>query len=194
MGCGGHQVYITNAQDIYLLKIAENTAVKLNPINPEELSNASEVLSLALFLRYKLELRDEQRNNLRVQMSYEANVREPSEAPPHHLGCKIFVFKQVKVVYHYSCQKMIVKLLEVEHCFSDIPKHQIKKYKFLSIARCIMITSSAKEPCVKGWIKIGSKLRSIPHPQSEPKNTLTLGFYTVAKSGTLTTLRSSGTA
>ena len=124
-----------------LLKIEENTAVKLNPINPEELSNASEVLSLAVFLRYKLELRDERRNNLRVQMSCEANVKEPSEAPP--LVCKIFVSKQGKIVYHYSCQKMIVKLLEVEHCFSDILKYQIKKYKFLSIAKCIMITSSA---------------------------------------------------
>ena len=168
-------------------KIAENTAVKLNPISPEELSNAVELLSLALFLRYKLKLRNERGNDLGVQMSCEANMKEPSEAPPHHLGCKIFYFKQGEIVYHYSCQKMIVKLLEVEHCYSDIPIHQVKKYKFLSIAKCIMITSSAKEPCVlhfpkflhgiKSWIKIGSKLRSIPKPQRPDE----LGFYTAAE-------------
>ena len=37
----------------------------------------------ALFLRYKLELGDGRWNEPGVQMYWDANVKEPSEAPPH---------------------------------------------------------------------------------------------------------------
>ena len=52
-------------------------------------------------------------------MSCEANVKEPSEAPPHHLGGGIFVFKRGKIVYQYSCIQVTVKLLEKEHCYGN---------------------------------------------------------------------------
>ena len=112
----------------------------------EELINAVKLRSLALFLRYKLELGDGRRNDLRVQMSSEAKMKQPSEAPPHHLGSGVFVFKRGKIVHQSSDQEMIVKLLEAEHCYSDIPVHPVKKYKFLFIANRMLIISSAKEP------------------------------------------------
>ena len=65
-------------------------------------------------------------------MSCEANVKEPSEALPLHLGGRVFVFKQGEKVYQYSCQEMNFKLMEAEHCYSDIPIHPVKKYNFLS--------------------------------------------------------------
>ena len=130
----------------------------------------------ALFLRYKLELGDGRWNEPGVQMYCDANVKEPSEAPPHHLGSGIFVFKRGEIVYQYSCQEMIFKLLEAEHCYSDIPIYQVKKSKLLSITMTsrMLITSSTKEPCVphiskalhgiKSWIRIGPELRPIPPP------------------------------
>ena len=114
--------------------MAENTEVDLHPISPEELSNAAELRSLALFLRYKMEIGEGQRNELGIQMSCEAKVKEPSEAPPHHLGGGIFVFKRGEIVYQYSCKQVTVKLLEKEHCYLDIPIHQEKEYRFISIA------------------------------------------------------------
>ena len=83
-------------------------------------------------------------------MYCDANVKEPSEAPPHHLGSGIFVFKRGEIDYQYSCQEMIFKLLEAEHCYSDIPIYQVKKSKLLSITMTsrMLITSSTKEPCV----------------------------------------------
>ena len=68
----GEGVHQDRARDIYLLKMAENTKVKLHSISPQELSNAAALWSLALFLRYKLELGDGWRNDLGVQMSCEA--------------------------------------------------------------------------------------------------------------------------
>ena len=119
-------------KDMYLLRTVESTEVKLHPISPEELSNAAELRSLALFLRYKMEIEEGRRNDLGVQMSCEANVKEPSEAPPHHLGGGIFVFKRGEIVY--SCKQVTVKLLEKKYCYLDIPIHQEKEYRFISIA------------------------------------------------------------
>ena len=62
--CGKHRVQITNVQDIYLLRMAKNTEFKLHLISPDELRNAAELRSLALFLRYKLEIGEGQRNDL----------------------------------------------------------------------------------------------------------------------------------
>jgi len=63
----------------------------------------------------------------------------------------------------------------------------VKKYKFLYIANRMLITFSAKEPCfphfkgalhgIKIWIRIGSEVRSIRPPQSEPKNALNLTHH-----------------
>ena len=195
--CGNHKVQITNVQDIYLLRAVDNTEVKLHPISPEELSNAAELRSLALFLRYKMEIGEGRRNELGIQMSCEANVKEPSEAPPHHLGGGVFVFKRGEIVYQYSCSQVTVKLMEKEHCYLDIPIHQEKEYRFISLANRMLITSSAQEPCVphfakamkgiKNWIKISPKLRSIPPPRTDTKETVQthhedeLGLYTQAE-------------
>jgi len=195
--CGNHKVQITNVQDIYLLRTAENTEVKLHPISPEELSNAAELRSLALFLRYMMEIGEGRRNELGIQMSCEANVKEPSEALPHHLGGVVFVFKRGEIVYQYSCSQVTVKLMEKEHCYLNILIHQEKEYRFISIANRMLVTSSSQEPCVphsskaiqgiKNWIKISPKLRSIPPPWSETKETAQthhedeLGLYTQAE-------------
>jgi len=102
------------------------------------------------------------------------------------------VFKRGEIVYQVT-----VKLKEKEHCYLNITIHQEKDYKFISIANRMLITSSAQEPCVphfskaikgiKNWIKISPKLRSIPPPRSETKETAQthhedeLGLYTQAE-------------
>ena len=127
----------------------------------------------------------------------EANVKEPWEAPPHHLGGGVFVFKQEEIVYQYSCSQVTVKLMEKEHSYLDIQIHQEKEYRLISIANRMLVTSSAQEPCVphfskalqgiKNWIRISPKLRSIPHSRSETKETAQtnhedeLGVYTQAE-------------
>jgi len=153
---GGSSIYselngFQNVQDIY----------------NEELINAVRLRSLALFLRYKLELGDGRRNGLRVQMSSEAKMKEPSEAPPHHLGSGVFVFKRGKIVHQSSYQEMIVKLLEAEHCYSDIPVHPVKKYKFLFIANRMLIISSAKEPFHKLYM-VSKMVQNRPGAQVNP--------------------------
>ena len=74
-----------------------------------------------------MEIGEGQKNYLGIQMSCEANVKEPSEAPPHHLGGGIFVFKRGEIVYQYSCTQVTVKLLEKELCYLDIPIQQEKE-------------------------------------------------------------------
>ena len=101
--------------------------------------------------------------------------------PPHPLGGGVFVFKHGEIPYQYSCEQMLLKLLEAEHCYSNIPIHPVKKYNFLSIANRMLITSASKKPCVPhriiSWIRIGLELRSIPPPGSEPKMALNLTHH-----------------
>ena len=90
-------------------------------------------------------------------------MKELSEDQPHHLGRGVFVFQYGEVAYQYSCEEMTVKLLEAEHCYSDIPIHPVKKFKFLSIVNRMLITSAAKEPCVLQFLRalLGSKIGSV---------------------------------
>ena len=122
ISCGRHKVHVTNVKDNLLLQKEENTeVVKLLDIRPQDVSNAAELHSLSLYLRYKLDLSEGKRSAIGAKMSCQASVSEPSDAPPHHLGSGTFVFKSGEVIYQYSCEKVNVKLMEKDMCYADIP-------------------------------------------------------------------------
>jgi hypothetical protein len=196
--CGGHQVHLTNVKNILLLREDENSEVKLLPIKPQDVSNAAELRSLSLYLRYKLDLAEGKRSAIGATMSCLTSVREPADAPPHHLGSGTFVFKRGEVIYQYSCTAVNVKLMEKDICYADFPIEDHKQYKFLSTANRMLLINSSPEPCtpnfaraiqgVDGWIRIGPGLRNMPPPRKEPKMSMNfthpddeLGLYTAAE-------------
>lgn len=79
------------------------------------------------------------------------------------------------------CKELTVKLIETADCFSDIPFHNIEKFKFLSVSNKMLKISSAKEPCTpnfsrviklkKSWIRVG------PPPRSEPRMAIDLSHH-----------------
>lgn len=91
-------------------------------ICPKELSNAAELRSLAML-------------QARAQRRAEECTRSPDvlsdkckriiRGPPHHLVKGVFVFKRGWIAYQYSCEEMIIKLLEAEYCYSDFPIHPV---------------------------------------------------------------------
>ena len=75
-------MHATNVQDIVIMRIDENAEIKMLPINPEDVSYATEIRSLSLFLRYKLYVIEGRKNSLGAQILCETSVKEPREAPP----------------------------------------------------------------------------------------------------------------
>ena len=174
LSCGGGMAHCTNVKDILLLK--DNVKVnKLLDIKAQDVSNTAELRSLALCLKYKLDWAEERRSAIGEKMSCQVKVQEPSDAPPHHLGAGVFVSKRSEVMYQYNCEKVNVKLLEKDTCFTDIPIQTYKQYKFLSLANRMLLTSSTAESCtpnfscalkgMDGWIRVGPGLRVIPLPR-----------------------------
>ena len=196
--CEGSKATLTNVDNIFL--ITEETKMNkqlLVNIKPQDVSNGAELLSLSLYLRYKLKLVEGKRSAIGEKMSCLVQVQEPSDAPPHHLGNGIFVFKRGEVMYHYSCEQTIIKLMEKDTCFSDIPIQAFKQYNFLFLTNRMLMTTSTAEPCtpnfaravkgVDGWISVGPGLRTIPPPQKESRTSVNfthpvdeLGLYTAA--------------
>ena len=80
--CGAHKVHATNMKDILVMRMDENAEVKMININLADMSNAAEIRSLSLFLRYKLEVIEGRKNSLGAQILCETSVKEPGEAPP----------------------------------------------------------------------------------------------------------------
>ena len=75
-------MHATNVQDIVIMRIDENAEIKMLPINREDVSYATEIRSLSLFLRYKLYVIEGRKNSLGAQILCETSVKEPREAPP----------------------------------------------------------------------------------------------------------------
>ena len=197
--CGGSKATATNVDNIFLL--TEETKLNkqlLVDIKPQDVSNAAELRSLALYLRYKLELAEGKRSAIGTKMSCLVQVQEPADAPPHHLGDGVFVFKRGEVMYQYSCEQTMIKLMDKDTCFSDVPIQAFKQYNFVSLANRMLLTTSTSVPCtpnfavavkgVDGWIRVGPGLRTIPPPRKESRTSVNfthpddeLGLYTAAE-------------
>ena len=57
-------MHLTNVKDILLLREDENTEVKLRNIRQQVVTNAAELSSLPLYLRYKLDLVEGKRSTI----------------------------------------------------------------------------------------------------------------------------------
>ena len=82
MVCRGNRVYSTNVKDIVLMKTSENIDVKLLKIEPEDVSYAAEIPSLSLFLQFKMEVMERQKNALGKSVLCKMNLKEPGDSPP----------------------------------------------------------------------------------------------------------------
>ena len=123
--------FLTNIRDIKLAvkKGAYQTNIKL--IKPEEMLMEAEVRTLALFVRYKLAETERRKKSLRGELSCEFKTKEPAEAPPHHIGNGIFIFRRGDVIYGYGCEEVQVQLKNVLQCYQDFPIIERKGKKFL---------------------------------------------------------------
>ena len=104
MVCRGNRVYSTNVKDIVLMKTSENIDVKLLKIEPEDVSYAAEIPSLSLFLQFKMEVMERQKNALGKSVLCKMNLKEPGDSPPpHRVGNKMFLFRWGDIVYKFVC-------------------------------------------------------------------------------------------
>ena len=196
--CGGGRVLSTNVQDIMIMRNDQSKNHKLQKIKAEDVLYAAEIRSLALYLRFKLELIEGSRTELGKQISCEENVKEPAEAPPHRIEAGRFVFRRGDGVYEYNCQEVVVGLKNSEKCYNNVPIEPLKGYKFINLANRMLTTESAEEPCtpnfsrlvqgMEGWIRVGPELRIVPAPRSEVNSKFSLshhedelGLYTEAE-------------
>ena len=72
-------------------------------IEPEDVSYAAEIRSLSLFLRFKMEVMERQKNALGKSVLCKMNLKEPGDYPPpqHRVGNKLFLFRWGDVVYKF---------------------------------------------------------------------------------------------
>ena len=169
---GSPRVFATNLQDIVVMRTDKNTDVKLLKIDPLDVSYATEISSLSLFLRYKLKIMEGSKSSLGAQIICETSTKEPGEAPPHRIGNGLYLFRRGDIAYQYSCKPKTVELRETTLCYTDAPIHSVGKYKFMSLPNRMLKTHSSPEPCtpnfsrmIKGisqWICVGPILKIVP--------------------------------
>ena len=200
MSSGGGPVYSTNVKDIMVMRNDQNKNQKLQKIKAEDVLYAAEIRSLALYLRFKLELIEGSKIALGKQISCEENVKEPAEAPPHRIEAGRFVFRRGDGVYEYNCEEVVVGLKSSKKCYNNVPIEPLKGYRFINVANRMLTMDSAEEPCtqnfsrivqgMEGWIRVGPELRTIPAPRTEVNSSFNLshhedelGLYSVHRGG-----------
>ena len=123
--CGEPKVFVTNVQDIVLMRTDDNPETKLLQINPLDVSYSGEIRSLSLFLRYKLDIVEGNKNSLGAQIICETSTKEPREAPPHKIGNGLYLFRRRDIAFQYLCKPKTVELRETTLCYTDAPIHSV---------------------------------------------------------------------
>ena len=129
-------------------------------------------------------------------MSCEFKTKELSDAPPHHIGAGIYIFRRGDVIYEYGCEEVQVQLSNAPECYRDFPIVVKNGKKFVSAANRMLIDHLAEEVCVpqftrrvrgeKNWYRVGPGVRIAETPRQEiglaPKHSDDeIGLYTEAE-------------
>ena len=126
ISCGGYKAFSTNVKDIVLIRSSKMTdKSKVEKICPQDVCYATEIRSLSLFLRFKLEVVEGRKDALGKSVVCALNVKEPGLAAPHRVENDTFLFRRTDVIYQYTCKKVIVELVESEFC-----KHPTRQITF----------------------------------------------------------------
>ena len=130
------------------------------------------------------------------ELSCDFKTREPADAPPHHVGSGVYIFRRGDVIYEYGCEEVKVQLRDVPNCFRDFPIVEREGKRFVSASNRMLIVNSAEEVCVphftrmvrgdKNWYRVGPGVRVAETPRQErgisPKHADDeVGLYTEAE-------------
>ena len=196
LSCGGNTVFLTNVRDIMIAVKKGVYESNMKRIKPEEMLMGAEVRTLALFVKYKLAEAERRKKSLGWELSCEFKTKEPADAPPHHIGKGMYIFRRGDVIYEYGCEEVQVQLRDVPQCYRDFPIIDKKGKKFLSASNRMIIENSAEEVCVphftrmvkgeKSWYRVGPGVRVAETPRQEmgfsPKHSDDeVGLYTEAE-------------
>ena len=139
---------------------------------------------------------ERRKKSLGWELSCEFKTKEPADAPPHHIGNGIYIFRRGDVIYEYGCEEVQVQLRDVPRCFRDFPIMERKGKKFVSASNRMLMDNSAEEVCVphftrmvrgeKNWYRVGPGVRIAETPRQErgfsPKHSDDeVGLYTEAE-------------
>ena len=81
-----------NVKDIVLVRSSEMKDSNIAQIRPQDVSFASEIRFLSLFLRFKLKVVEGRKDALGKSVVSALNVKEPSMAAPHRAGEERYLF------------------------------------------------------------------------------------------------------
>ena len=116
LACGGNTVLLTNVTDIMIAVKKGVYESNLKLIKPEEMLMGAEVRALALFEKYKLAETERRKKSLGWELSCAFKTKEPADAPPHHIGNGMYIFRKGDVIYEYGCEEVQVQLTNVPQC------------------------------------------------------------------------------
>ena len=115
------------------------------------------------------------------------NVKEPGEAAPHRLEDDTFLFCRADVSYQYTCEKVVVELVESDSCYHGAPIKQVGRYKYINLENRMLVESTHREPCVEnfprvlrgtdGWIRFSPKVKMVPPPRAEDHTKIVLSHH-----------------
>ena len=153
LACGGNTVLLTNVTDIMIAVKKGVYESNLKLIKPEEMLMGAEVRALALFEKYKLAETERRKKSLGWELSCEFNTKEPADAPPHHIGNGIYIFRRGDVIYEYGCEEVQVQLTNVPQCYRDFPIMEKKESFYPPRIECSLITRRRRcvSPTSPGW-------------------------------------------
>ena len=148
-------MFLTNVRDIMLAVNKKGMyRAGMRVIKPEEMLMGAEVRTLALYVRYKLAETERRKKSLGWELSCDFKTKEPADAPPHHVGSGVYIFRRGDVTYEYGCEEVQVQLRDVPNCFQDFPIVERKGKKFVSASNRMLMDNSAEEVCVRHFTRM----------------------------------------
>ena len=94
LACGGNTIFVTNVRNIMIALKREVHKSNMKLLKPEERLMRAEARALALFEQYKLTEAERKKKSLGWEFYCEFKTQEPLDAPPHHIGDGIYVFRR----------------------------------------------------------------------------------------------------
>ena len=110
-------MFLTNVRDIMIAVKKGVYESNMKLIKPEEMLMVTEVRMLELFVKYNLAEAERRKKCLGWELSWEFKTKEPSDAPLHHIGNRMYIFRRADVIYKYGCEEVQVQLANVPQCY-----------------------------------------------------------------------------